>query len=165
MNSTEEQILSLFRSQAQQALQAFDFNQDGRIDRNELNKVLTQAGFTYYSAGTMVQNIFAALDADKSAYISIEDFHNTVGTSADPPPAQGFSQLEYQMIALFRDEFSQTVQDYDSNHDGKVDQDELTQILRQTGLLAKSAKKAAKNLFSVLDKNNDGYISTQDEQG
>ena len=78
MGTIAQQILGYFRSQTQQALQAYDLNRDGYIAQNEMAQLLQQSGYDANTAAQFTNTVFTQLDADRNGYITIQDFQRHV---------------------------------------------------------------------------------------
>ncbi|MEL7034364.1 MAG: EF-hand domain-containing protein, partial [Cyanobacteria bacterium J06592_8] len=77
----EQQILNIFRTNTQNALQSFDLNRDGIIDRNELIQLCQQQGYDQYNAMQMADSILNQLDIDRNGFITVQDFQDNIGSA------------------------------------------------------------------------------------
>ena len=167
----ENHVLNIFRNNTKKALKVYDFNHDGVIEKNELIKLLQQAGYQWSSASQMATSIFNQLDADQNGYIDINDFQDQV--NLQQPVEQSaqnnafkqerpLSPIEEQILQIFRVNTQQALQAYNFNRDGVIEPNELIQIFQQAGYNLNSASQMAVNIFSQLDADQSGYISISD---
>jgi Ca2+-binding EF-hand superfamily protein len=119
-----------------------DANSDGAVDQDELSSALSQKS----DDGLLVSlsKNFADLDSDGSGSLSSEE----MAAMAPPPPRDQAPNTELA-DALIRA--------VDSDGDGAISSEELSNGLTSAGSSADSSQ-----IFSALDKNEDGTIS-QDE--
>ena len=73
MMSYVDNLIQTFKTNFQAALQAYDCNRDGFVDRNELIQVLQRCCIPYWTANCYVQQIFAELDKNHDGRLSIAD--------------------------------------------------------------------------------------------
>ncbi|NER50625.1 MAG: hypothetical protein F6J92_28945 [Symploca sp. SIO1A3] len=161
MNQITKQMLNYFRTNVQQAIQMFDLNRDGMVNRNEVIQVLQQSGLEINSARQITDSLFEQLDIDHDGYLTLKDFQ----TEVNPQQITGHSsQLEQQMLNYFKTNVQQAIQTFDLNRDGMVDKNEAIQIFQQSGLDINSARQITESLFHQLDVDRNGYLTLKDFQ-
>jgi len=162
MNQLTQQMLNYFRTNVQQAIQKFDLNQDGMVNKNEVIQVFQESGIDINTARQITDSLFHQLDVDGNGYLTLSDFQ----TQANPQQREGhFSQLEQQMLNYFRTNVQQAIQKFDLNHDGMVDKNEAIQIFQQSGIDINTARQITDSLFHQLDVDGNGYLTLNDFQG
>jgi|GEM_PF-2962807 len=159
MNQIEQQLISYFQSNIQQALQSYDLNRDGYISQSEMIQLLQQSGYGNMAAQITV-SVFNQLDRDRNGYITINDFQQQV--EAQQSSGQS-AQITQQLLNYFQNSVQQAFQAYDLNRDGYISQNEMNQILQQSGY-ANMASQITTSVFNQLDRDRNGYITINDFQ-
>jgi len=159
MNQLTQQMLNYFKNNFQQAIQRFDLNRDGMVERNEAIQIFQQSGLDRDSAQQITDSLFYQLDVDGDGYLTLKDFQTE--TQSSPIDGQ-FSHLEQQMLNYFRTNVQQAIQRFDLNRDGMVEKNEAIQIFQQSGLDGDTAQQITDSLFHQLDVDGDGYLSLKD---
>ncbi|MCU0074733.1 EF-hand domain-containing protein [Pseudomonas koreensis] len=121
-----------------------DSNGDGAVDQDELGSALSQKS----NDGLLVSlsKQFGDLDSDASGSLSAEEM--TAMAPLPPPPGDQAPNTELADALISA---------LDTDGDGAISSDELSNGLTSAGSTADSSK-----IFSALDKNEDGVVS-QDE--
>lgn len=119
-----------------------DTNGDGTVSKDELNSALAKKSDSRVLNSLSQQ--FSSLDSDNSGGLSSQEMAAMTPSSCqahnDQPPS---TELADSMLSLL-----------DSNGDGSISSDELSNGLTKAGSTADS-----KSLFAALDTNNDGSVS------
>ena len=121
-----------------------DSNGDGAVDQDELKSALSQKS----DNGILVSlsKNFSDLDSDSSGSLSSEEM---AAMAPPPPPSQDQAPNTELADAL--------IKALDTDGDGVVSSDELSNGLSSAGSSADS-----KEIFSALDKNQDGSVSQEE---
>ncbi|NEP59038.1 MAG: hypothetical protein F6K31_18785 [Symploca sp. SIO2G7] len=159
MTQLTQQMLNYFKNNFQQALQKFDLNRDGMVNRDEVIQVFQQSGLDINTARQITDSLFEQLDIDGDGHLTLKDFQ----TQSHPQPDGGqFSQLEQQMLSYFRTNVQQALHRFDLNRDGMVERNEAIQIFQQSGLDINTATQITDSLFHQLDVDGNGYLTLND---
>ncbi|NES20980.1 MAG: hypothetical protein F6K41_19120 [Symploca sp. SIO3E6] len=67
-------MLNYFRSNVQQAIQKFDLNRDGMVERDEAIQIFQQSGLDIDTAQQITDSLFYQLDVDGNGYLNLKDF-------------------------------------------------------------------------------------------
>lgn len=121
-----------------------DSNGDGAVDQDELKNALSQKS----DNGILVSlsKNFSDLDSDSSGSLSSEEM-----AAMAPPPRPSQDQAPNTELA------DALIKALDTDGDGVVSSDELSNGLSSAGSSADS-----KEIFSALDKNQDGSVSQEE---
>ncbi|WP_448110414.1 XopAW family type III secretion system calcium-binding effector [Pseudomonas lini] len=125
-------------------LAKLDSNSDGAVDQDELTSALSQK--TDDGLLVSLSKNFSDLDSDESGSLSSEEM---AAMAPPPPPPRDQAPSTELADAL--------ISALDTDSDGAISSDELSNGLTSAGSTADSAE-----IFSALDKNEDGTVS-QDE--
>ena len=74
MNQLTQQRLNYFKNNFRQAIQRFDLNRDGMVERNEAIQIFQQSGLDGDTAQQITDSLFHQLDVDGDGYLSLKDF-------------------------------------------------------------------------------------------
>merc|ERR1711871_632927 len=114
-----------------------DADKGGNIDLQEFKKIIESSGI---KVDTDLEEMFRAVDSDSSGTISKKEF--VAATMSDH-------------IAITEEKLLHAFEEFDRDKSGKVDLDELTQMLNNDTVLAK-------DVFKEMDTNKDGFVDLQE---
>eukprot|EP01133_Synstelium_polycarpum_P002463 gene2463-2801_t len=179
LTATETAFVQGLVSNFSANVQATDLNRDGQIDRNEMVQMLLRANTPYDMANTMVNNIFRALDRDNNGVINYTDIQlynqNPSGFQQQPQPQPQYQQpqqpqqpttltpVESMMIQGVVNNYVNTLNSCDTNRDGAIDRNELTQALMRAGTAADQVQAMCNKMFQILDKDNNVQLSPTEQ--
>lgn len=139
-----------------------DTNGDGKVDKSEMQKLLANAP----KGSSSVEDIFSAVDSDQDGTISKDEFGKALSELGKQMSGSGPSTMMQQMGAMggfnlgidqssATDMKEQIFNMIDTNGDGKISKDEMSQMQAN----APAGRPSADEMFSKIDTNQDGSIS------
>jgi Ca2+-binding EF-hand superfamily protein len=134
----------------QRMFSRIDTNGDGKHDKNELTRMVASGP----QGGPSVEDILGKFDTDEDGAVSQSEFAagdkaNQRAHGGPPPMMAGMGNVPSA------DFVKQLLSDADTNSDGKISKDELTQVMAN----APQGGSSADDIMSALDTNGDGFIS------
>ena len=115
-----------------------DINQDGELTYNEIKEAILKIFPDEYMNEEKINYIIDKMDENKDGVISYEEF---LRVTID------------EKILLEKSNLKMAFDKFDTNKDGKLSKEELANILD------KGASEYVDSLLSLIDKNQDGFIS------
>jgi calcium-dependent protein kinase len=115
-----------------------DINQDGELTYNEIKEAILKIFPDEYMNEEKINYIIDKMDENKDGVISYEEF---LRVTID------------EKVLLEKSNLKMAFDKFDTNKDGKLSKEELANILD------KGASEYVDSLLSLIDKNQDGFIS------
>jgi Ca2+-binding EF-hand superfamily protein len=139
------------RAEMQQRMfSKIDANGDGKIGKDELTQMVAKGP----QGGPSADDIMSKLDTDGDSSISQSEF--AAGDKANRQAHQGPPPMMAGMSNMSSADFvKQLFSDADTNSDGKISKDELSQVMANSS----DGGSNVDNIMNSLDTNGDGTIS------
>jgi Ca2+-binding EF-hand superfamily protein len=134
----------------QRMFNKIDANGDGKIGKDELTQMVAKGP----QGGPSVDDIMSKLDTDGDSSISQSEF--AAGDKANGQPPEGPPRMASGTGNISSADFvKQLLSDADTDSDGKISKDELSQVMAN----ASGGGSSVDDIMSDLDTNGDGFIS------
>jgi Ca2+-binding EF-hand superfamily protein len=149
--SSSSSFSQIARAEMQQRMfSKIDANGDGKIGKDELTQMVAKGP----QGGPSADDIMSKLDTDGDSSISQSEF--AAGDKANRQAHQGPPPMMAGMGNMSSADFvKQLLSDADTNSDGKISKDELTQVMAN----APEGGSSVDDIMGDLDTDGDGFIS------
>ncbi|KAK4377972.1 hypothetical protein RND71_004268 [Anisodus tanguticus] len=127
------------------AFHMMDSDNDGKINKEELEAILTRVGSDPPSKEELVL-LLNEVDVNGDGLISLEEF-GAISSAFGPPACDG----------ELRDAFDF----FDADHDGKITAEELFNVFKMSGD-SRCTLEECRRMIRGVDKNGDGFVCFED---
>nr|WP_168720771.1 EF-hand domain-containing protein [Streptomyces sp. SAT1]ANO42622.1 calcium sensor EFh [Streptomyces sp. SAT1] len=104
-------------------------------------------------------NMFRAFDADDNGYLDERDFQALAERWKELPRVREGSELATRVDTVVRGWWDLLAAHVDTDHDGKVDLDEILAMVDLLPTMREGVAATAETVFDAVDENGDGRIS------
>ncbi|XP_057770400.1 probable calcium-binding protein CML36 [Salvia miltiorrhiza] len=128
-----------------QAFEMIDRDGDGKIEKEELERLLRRIGAEPPSQEEL-KLMLSEVDRDGDGCISLEEFY-AIGSAFAPPACGG--------------EMRETFDFFDSDRDGRITAEELLEVFKTIGD-ARCTLEECRRMIRGVDRNGDGFVCFED---